>query len=692
MSSDLPAWLTSAIRPTKNEIESNNNNDDDVDTGGDMMSSSSLSTSNQKPFLGIGNKKLLSLLPDNNNNSISSNNTNTNNNNLSVPAGWGSIKNNASETSANFTSSIKITHTRQPPPGPQHFGLVDPPRRQLYRMMIRQLLSDGHSDAAMAIARSTGVLVSNPGANPQQLLDLVQTGITASRFLLSSSANGKTESYIEDVIYGNDPYSAYDLPAQNSFDFREWYVSKSFECPVRCLDFHRPSGKTCVVGTANGDVRIYSVPLADEFARSASSAELQTPTDAALIRSLPGLHPGHSVEAVGLHPSEPLCVSGGRDGRLVFTKYGQVNSSSSSIGGRNQSNNHQHQQQAYQNLGGQNIAGNSGTTGGSRVVSIHNDTYAVRCLDFHPSGDVVLFGTDHNAPRLFHLETGSVFTPSVVTSEVSVAVSSPISTTTGTGFNHSRFRGRNATTFETQLENVAQKQVDPNVVHLGSITDVAYSADGRNFASSSFDGSVRVFDGRQGSEVVTFAKAHCGVAVTSVQFSKSGYMILTGGLDSQVRLWDIRKPQGGNEVAAFATTGTAPKKLSFHTRAKCCFSFDEHSIVTTNSTFQGLLYVDAATMRVTSSIDYWNPESSRLRNNNSNNNGGANASDAYGYDKDVTGAQAGSAANEVKNGIGGLTSGVVRAVASSPNRCLLAAGGDDMRLKFWAPMLTTMRN
>jgi WD40 repeat protein len=36
-------------------------------------------------------------------------------------------------------------------------------------------------------------------------------------------------------------------------------------------------------------------------------------------------------------------------------------------------------------------------------------------------------------------------------------------------------------------------------VHVGSIADVAYSSDGRCFASASFDGNVRVYDGRLSS-------------------------------------------------------------------------------------------------------------------------------------------------------------------------------------------------
>ena len=698
MQDDLPSWLTETQSNSSPSTASGSGfvgaggSYSDQQRGGGINFAALRSAQAGNIHSGIGNANLLSLVQNQTTNTDSATASTNTTSNVAVPAGWNSSNTTGAAAGSSSSSSstaallcnsallneIPYTFSRQPPPGPTHFGLVDPPRRALYRMIIKQLLSDGHSDAAMAVAQSTGVLLSNPGNNPQQLLELVNSGITANRLMNSSShsttappgssATKSVESYIEDVIYGCDPYSAYDLPAQNAFDFREWYTSRSFDRPVRCIDFHQTTGKTVAVGTSNGDVRIYSTQLADEFARSASVSELQTPTDIAMIRSLPGLHPGHSVECVGLHPHEPLCVSGGRDGRLVFTKYGQVtttrnnNTSASSNIGAASGRRHHHSTNNNQNQNQQVM---------SKVMATHHDSYAVRCMAFHPSGEVALFGTDHNAPRLYHLETGSIFSPSFVSQSVGNTVTGPQNSANNRGIKN-------------------QPESDPNIVHIGSITDVSYSVDGRHFASSSFDGSIRIFDGRQGSEVVGIHKAHCGVAVTSVELSKSGYMILTAGLDSQVRIWDIRKPAGGTEIAAFSTTGNAPKKLSFHARSRACFSHDEHSIIATNSTFQGLMYVDAATMRVTSTIDYWNPESS-AKNPGDKDSASASASSGIGSAASNAVEREAAAREEFKNGVGSLTSGVIRAVASCPNRCLLAAGGDDMRLRLWAPVLTTMK-
>jgi hypothetical protein len=82
---------------------------------------------------------------------------------------------------------------------------------------------------------------------------------------------------------------------------------------------------------------------------------------------------------------------------------------------------------------------------------------------------------------------------------------------------------------------------------------------------------------------------------------------------------------------------------------------------------------------VTSAIDYWATSVSA--------SGAASSSGAAASGGSSGGAGGSSMAGDRP----GVAEGVIRSVAASPARSLLAAGGDDMRLRLWAPLLTTAR-
>ncbi|MFN9621257.1 MAG: COP23 domain-containing protein [Cyanobacteriota bacterium] len=73
--------------------------------------------------------------------------------------------------------------------------------------------------------------------------------------------------------------------------------------------------------------------------------------------------------------------------------------------------------------------------------------------------------------------------------------------------------------------------------HRGSVYSVAFSPDGRRIVSGSADGTLRLWDTKSGVEIGSPLKGHRG-KVRSVAFSPDGLRIASGSDDSTVRLWD----------------------------------------------------------------------------------------------------------------------------------------------------------
>lgn len=76
-------------------------------------------------------------------------------------------------------------------------------------------------------------------------------------------------------------------------------------------------------------------------------------------------------------------------------------------------------------------------------------------------------------------------------------------------------------------------------MHHHAISQIRYSSTGKIFATSSLDGTVRIWDSISSQCVKVLEGAHSGSAVSSVRITNNEKYILTSGLDSVVRLWEI---------------------------------------------------------------------------------------------------------------------------------------------------------
>lgn len=73
--------------------------------------------------------------------------------------------------------------------------------------------------------------------------------------------------------------------------------------------------------------------------------------------------------------------------------------------------------------------------------------------------------------------------------------------------------------------------------HQQPVNHLAFSPDGRRFASASFDKKVKVWDGRTGAFLATL-NGHVG-AVYQVAWSADSRLLVSASKDSTVKLWEM---------------------------------------------------------------------------------------------------------------------------------------------------------
>jgi WD40 repeat protein len=119
--------------------------------------------------------------------------------------------------------------------------------------------------------------------------------------------------------------------------------------------------------------------------------------------------------------------------------------------------------------------------------------------------------------------------------------------------------------------------------HISGVNSVAFSPDGRQVLSGSTDTTSKLWDVASGREIRTFS-GHTGF-VHSVAFSPDGRQILSGSSDNTIKLWDAA---GGREIRTFQGHSDNVNSVTF--------SFDGRQVLSGSTDITSKLW-DAASGR-----------------------------------------------------------------------------------------------
>lgn len=130
--------------------------------------------------------------------------------------------------------------------------------------------------------------------------------------------------------------------------------------------------------------------------------------------------------------------------------------------------------------------------------------------------------------------------------------------------------------------------------HFGPVNQVAYSSDGKLFASVSKDGSLKIWDGSNSRCINTIPNAHSGLEVSSVAFSKNRKYLLTGGKDCRARIWDIMMARPIVDIF-YGAQPNQQQRLRLQTK----FSYNEDFILVSDEPTNSVMVFDTRTKEMT---------------------------------------------------------------------------------------------
>lgn len=102
--------------------------------------------------------------------------------------------------------------------------------------------------------------------------------------------------------------------------------------------------------------------------------------------------------------------------------------------------------------------------------------------------------------------------------------------------------------------------------HTGPISCVEISPDGKLLATAAEDAVIHVYDINSAKPIKSFRQAHtAGSSIYSLAFSQCSSVLLSGGSDCSVKVWDVKR---SNAISNAAVQGQQSSDLlaTYHTK------------------------------------------------------------------------------------------------------------------------------
>ncbi|XP_008194232.3 cleavage stimulation factor subunit 1 [Tribolium castaneum] len=259
------------------------------------------------------------------------------------------------------------------------------------------------------------------------------------------------------------------------------------------------------------------------------------------------------------------------------------------------------------------------------IRTLYDHMEEVTCLEFHPKEPILVSGSKDNTIKMFDISKASVKKAFKTISE-----SEPIRAMSFHPGGDHMIVATNHPVVRLYDVNTLQCYVCafPSHQHTQSVTCLKWSQDARVFATCSKDGNIKLWDAVSNRCINTFQKAHDGLEVCSVVFSKNGKYLLSSGKNSICKLWELTTSRC---LIAYTGAGTTGKQ---EYEAQAVFNHTEDYV----------LFPDEAT----TSLCAWNSRNASRKQLMSLGHNGA-----------------------------------VRLIAHSPTQAAFLTCSDDFRARFW---------
>ncbi|XP_015571998.2 cleavage stimulation factor subunit 50 isoform X1 [Ricinus communis] len=332
--------------------------------------------------------------------------------------------------------------------------------RQLNSLIVAHLRDSSLTQAASAVASAT-MTPLNVEAPPNKLLELVAKGLAAEK---DEMLRGVTSTAMYDLgtllpaAYGSIPApraASVDFSAaqdtkgsSKNFSKHETRHLSEHKNIARCARFS-PDGRFVATGSADTSIKLFEISKIKQMMLSDARDGPVRP----VIRTFyDHIQP---INDLDFHPQNTVLISGAKDHTIKFFDFSKATA--------------------------------------KKAFRVIQDTHNVRSVSFHPSGDFLLAGTDHQIAHLYDVNT-----------------------------------------FQCYLSaNV------PEIGMNGAINQVRYSSTGGMYVTASKDGAIRLWDGVTANCIRSIVGAHGTAESTSATFTKDQRFVLSCGKDSSIKLWEV---------------------------------------------------------------------------------------------------------------------------------------------------------